>query len=325
MPARRVTIRDVARAAGVSTTTVSDALAGRGRMAEETRQRVRRVARSTGYVASAAARNLRLGRSGSVGLYVPDRAVGFEYYVHLSRGAAEAALDHGFALTLVPAWDNPDQLRALHLDGLIVSDPALDDPTLQILRSLPVPMVTCERDPAPDAVPVGVVQSDHVTAMGQLLAHVRAAGARTIAVLAPGAETSFGQDIRKACRISDLDLALVDIPLAYAVDDITNAMRNVLADPPQAVIAVPDGAALTVLQHLHETGTRVPHDILLAAYVDGPSLQTCKPPITGVDIHPRITGASAVEALVQFIEGRTSTPICANVSAELMARASTLG
>lgn len=292
-------------------------------MTEATRRRVRTQAETIGYVASAAARNLRLGRSGSLGLYVPDRTVGFEYYVHLSRGAAEAALGHGFALTLIPAWDNPDQLRALHLDGVIVSDPSLDDPVMDTLRSMPVPMVTCERDLSPQAQAVGVVQSDHGVAMVELLEHLVGAGADRITVLTPGPETSFGQDIRHASTGLVHDCTLIDIPLAYAVRDIVKAMRSVLADLPDAVIAVPDGAALTVLQQLHQAGVRVPEGLLLAAYVDGPSLATCNPPITAVNIHPRRTGVAAVQALVDAIESPTSGPVPATVPAGLNVRAST--
>jgi DNA-binding LacI/PurR family transcriptional regulator len=325
MPPRRVTIRDVARAAGVSTTTVSEALSGRGRTAEETRERVRKVAEEIGYVASAAARSLRLGRSGALGLYVPDRTVGFEYYVHLSRGAAEAALGHGLALTLVPAWHDVEQLRALHIDGLIVSDPALDDPVMKMLRSLPVPMVTCEADLSPEAEPVGVVGADHVAAMRELLDHVHEAGAASIAVLAPGTETSFGQQVREACAAAPHDVRVVDIPLAYRPDDVTAGVDYALAGKPDALVVVPDGAAIVALNHLQGLGVRVPDDLLLAAYVDGPSLQIARPRVTAVDIDPRLTGEAAVNALVEVVVDGRRTRVETRVPARLRVRESTRG
>lgn len=324
MPPRRVTIRDVARAAGVSTATVSEALSGRGRTAEETRERVRKVAEEIGYVASAAARSLRLGRSGAIGLYVPDRAIGFEYYVHLSRGAAEEALGHGFALTLVPAWHEPERLRALHMDGLIVCDPALDDPVLRVLKSLPVPMVTCERDPSPGSQAVGMVGSDHMSAMASLLTHMGAAGAGSVAVLAPGLETNFGQQVRLACAESTLDVRVLDIPLAFRAEDVERATEQALTATPDALIAVPDGAVLVALPWLHAAGVRVPDDLLLASYVDGPSLQITRPAITAVDIDPRLTGASAVQALVEVVVGGGHGPIETEVPVRLCVRQSTV-
>ncbi|KAA1429227.1 LacI family DNA-binding transcriptional regulator [Nocardioides antri] len=323
MPARRVTIRDVARAAGVSTTTVSAALTGNGRVSPETRDRIMRVAEECGYVASAAARSLRLGRSGAIGLYVPDRTVGFEYYAHLSRGAAEAALAHGFALTLLPAWPDAAPLRTLHLDGLIVCDPALGDPVAEVLRSLPVPMVTCERDPEPGASPAGVVASDHVAGTTVLLDHLAGQGAASIAALVPGEETSFGQETRRACRESDHDVRMVEVPLAYDPDDIARALAEARADEPDAIMVVPDGGALVALHLLQAEGVRVPEDLLLASYVDALSLQVARPTVTAVDIDPRATGASAVNALVDLVVGEVSGPVLTSVPTHLRVREST--
>ncbi|WP_203336690.1 LacI family DNA-binding transcriptional regulator [Nocardioides limicola] len=319
---RRATIRDVAREAGVSTTTVSDALAGRGRLTEATRQRVRAAADAVGYVASAAARNLRLGRSGSLGLYLPDRTVGFEYYTHLARGAAEEALGHGYALTLIPAWHDAQQLAALHLDGLIVSDPDVNDPVLQILRSLPIPMVTCEQDLHPDAAPVGVVHSDHAAAMTELLAHLRAAGAHRIDVLAPEQTNFFGAEIRRACR-TDPEVRVIDVPLAYEMSQIRTAVDVSLGGSPDALVVVPDGAALGALQHLQRRGVSVPEDLPLASYVDGPSLAACAPSITAVDIDPRSAGAAAVQSLVGVVRDGAEYADPVQVSARLVVREST--
>lgn len=322
MESRRATIRDVARAAGVSTTTVSEALSGRGRTAPATRERVRRAAEEIGYVASAAARSLRLGRSGALGLYMPTRTIGYEYYVQISRGAAEAALGHGMALTLVPAWHDVEQLRALHIDGLIVADPALDDPVVDVLRGLPVPMVSIEPDLSPAASPVGVVGADHVSAMTLLLDHVREGGASSIAVLAPGEETSFGRQVLQACADAH-DVHIVEAPLAYQPDEIVRAVDAAMELRPDAVIVVPDGAAVLVLHHLQRRGLRVPDDLQLASYVDGPSLQIVHPSITALDIDPRLTGVAAVEALVASILDEAAASVRTEIPAVLQEREST--
>ena len=151
MSSRRATLHDVARAAGVSTTTASDALAGRGRVADRTRAHILEVASGLGYVASAVARGLRSGTAGVIGLFIPEETVGLDYYLQLMQGAAEAAIGEGLAITLVPPGIRREQMAALALDGLIVSDPSLTDPVMETVRGLPVPHVTLERDLAPDA------------------------------------------------------------------------------------------------------------------------------------------------------------------------------
>jgi DNA-binding LacI/PurR family transcriptional regulator len=321
--ARRTTIRDVARQAGVSTTTVSDALAGRGRLSEQTRADVRAAADAVGYVASTAARNLRLGRSGSLGLYLPDRTVGFEYYTLLARGAAEAALGHGYALTLVPAWNDARQLAALHLDGLIVSDPLLDDPVMATLRELPVPMMTVERDLSPESASVGMVHSEHAIAARTLLRHLHDAGADKVAVITPDPSSSFGVEIHRACDQSSGHIATVDIPLAYEPDEVRSAVMRLLGTTPQALVVAPAGAVHPALQQLQIAGLRVPDDILVASCVDGPSLATSRPAITAVDIDPGRAGAAAVEGLLQIVRGDVTSTKTVEVSATLRVREST--
>lgn len=100
----RAGIRDVAAAAGVSITTVSDALNGKGRLPEATRRHVREVADRLGYRPSAAARTLRTGRSGLIGLTVttygeePFTFTEFAYFAEMARAATSAALARGYAL-----------------------------------------------------------------------------------------------------------------------------------------------------------------------------------------------------------------------------------
>lgn len=324
MASRRVNIRDVARAAGVSVTTVSAALTGNGRVSDETREKVRKAAEELAYVGSAAARSLRSGRSGVVGIHVPDRAVGFEYYVHLSRGAAEAALERGFALTLVPSWSDPEPLQHLHLDGLIVCDPATGNAMNAVLRSLSLPMVTCELDPEPGATPVGVVHSDHVAGMNSLLDHLAGQGARTIAALVPGEETSFGQQTQRACRDSEHDVRIIEVPLAYALDDIRSGLDEARSIEPDGLVVVPDGAGLIALQLLAADGVQVPDDLLLAAYVDELSLQVAPPTVTAVDIDPRLTGASAAGMLIDAILGESQGFVEIEIPAPLRIRGSSV-
>lgn len=97
----RAGIRDVAAAAGVSITTVSDALNGKGRLPDATRRHVREVAERLGYRPSAAARTLRTGKSGLIGLTVttygdePFTFTEFAYFAEMARAATSAALARG--------------------------------------------------------------------------------------------------------------------------------------------------------------------------------------------------------------------------------------
>src|SRR6266852_3153340 len=98
---RRVTLRDVARAADVSIGTASQALNGGGRMRPATRTAIVDAAARLGYSANPAARHLRGGRIGAIGVYLPENSTGLDYYMNFAFGAVEAARAHKFAITLV--------------------------------------------------------------------------------------------------------------------------------------------------------------------------------------------------------------------------------
>jgi DNA-binding LacI/PurR family transcriptional regulator len=323
-----VSIRDVARAAGVSTTTVSDALSGRGRLPQSTRDRVATVAADLGYRANPNARWLRSGRTGAVGLYVPDRTLGLEYYMHLALGAADEAFTHGLALTLVPTWRGATP-PALHLDGVVVSDPVRGDPMLGRLASLGVPVVTCERDVTPNASTAARAQGDHLRGTTELLDHLADQGARRIAVLSPGDETSFGADIRAAyrtwCTEHDVPELLYDVPFATTAPEVTAAATAALeADPrPDALVAVPDGSLAPTLQAVLAAGLAVPRDLLLASYVDSSPLASMPVPITAVDLAPRQMGHQATRLLADLVEGRSTPGQVVDVPVRLVVREST--
>jgi DNA-binding LacI/PurR family transcriptional regulator len=323
----RVSIRDVAKAAGVSTTTVSDALSGRGRLPQTTRDRVAKVAAELGYTANPNARWLRSGRTGAVGLYVPDRTVGLEYYMHLALGAADEAFTHGLALTLVPAWRG-QRPPPLHLDGVVVSDPVQGDPMLARISALGVPVVTCERDMTPGASHAARAQGDHHAGTRLLLDHLAEQGARRIAVLSPGDDTSFGADIRSAhrdwCSERGLEHLLYDVPFAASADDVSGAVAQLVATGvPDAVVAVPDGSLTPALQALHAAGLRVPDDLLLASYVDSIALGSLPVPVTAVDLFPRQMGHEAARLLADLVEGRSEPGQVVDVPVRLVVRQST--
>jgi DNA-binding LacI/PurR family transcriptional regulator len=326
---RKVTIRDVAAAAGVSTTTVSDSLTGRGRLPEATRVRVARIADELGYVANPGAQNLRRGRTGTIALYFPQRVFGMQYYMDLAIGAAEEALAHDLALTLVPASHGRLGAVRLHIDGAVVADPMLGDPMLQHLSKLPIPLVTCERDLTPGAQHAGRIESDHRTAMRSLLDHLRHQGARAVALVCPREETSFAHDLRRTyldwCRDQDQAPRVSDVPFASQREDITNAVQELLRDGAavDAIVSVPDGGATSAMQAAQQAGRRIPDDLLIASYVDSPELHGLLVPVTAVDLSPREMGRQAARLLADLFEQKAEPGTVRTLPTKFQIRAST--
>ncbi|GAA4971790.1 LacI family DNA-binding transcriptional regulator [Kineococcus glutinatus] len=300
------TLRDVARAAGVSTTTASDALAGRGRITAATRERIAAAARDLGYLPNLAARNLRRGRTGAIGLRVPERTAGLTYYMELAIGAAERAHAEDAALTLLPTGSPPRP--GLHVDGVVVADPALGDPGVAALAAAGLPVVTCERDLTPGAAHAGTVESDHAATAVRLLDHLAARGARRTAVLAPGTETAYGHDLRAAherwCAERSVPPLVRDVGLASDPVVVAGAVAELLgsAEPPDALLVVPDGSATPALEAVRARGLHPPGDLLFAAYADGPVLRALQ--VTAVDLAAREMGRRLAGLLLDVLAGR---------------------
>jgi len=99
---RPATLTDVARIAGVSTATASNALRGRGRMSAETKERVLQTADELGYAVNVSARNLRTARTGAIGVHLPGNKSRLAYYMDFCFGVADAAETRDTMVVLIP-------------------------------------------------------------------------------------------------------------------------------------------------------------------------------------------------------------------------------
>jgi DNA-binding LacI/PurR family transcriptional regulator len=332
---RRVGIKDVADAAGVSITTVSHALSGKGRLPDATRERVQAIARELGYSPHPSARSLASGRTGMVAIVVSapgDEPIPFtdiSYYVDLINAATRASVERGSALVIAPTGADHEIWARIPLDGVIVVDPADGDETIGLLRDRRIPMVFVGRDRhgTPDDV---VVQNDRGAATRSVLAHLEAAGADTVGILTLRSFESFTEECLGAylawCGERGAD------PVAHVADaDPTAdpaALREVAcaflerADRPQAVFCLYERLAIELLAVARETGTSVPEDLLVATIDEIGMAPVADPPLTTLGISQDALGARAAELLIDLLEGEEAAPTL-DVPTHLIVRRST--
>lgn len=309
----RVTIKDIARVAGVSVTTVSDALSGNGRLTADTRLRVRGIADDLGYRPSAAARSLVGARTGLLLMSVSASGTeasslwNIDFFANLMTAAAIRSAERGFALALSPASAPPN----LSYDGAIVVDPtAAHDGLLAQAARDGSPLVTVGRTPAGHPW----VDNDYPTLVPAILDHFRAAGARRPALLAGDPATSYVRDtVEQYTRWCEAHRCATRI--AYVDDGITEesgraAARRLLSRRTRsdAVLATLDRLALGVTAAVEELGLSVPDDVLVAALGDSATIEHSKVPITAVDLMPQQIGAAAVDSLIARITGGGKVP-----------------
>ncbi|TMM22078.1 MAG: LacI family transcriptional regulator [Actinobacteria bacterium] len=149
----RISIKDVAREADVSVTTVSHALNDKGRLNPDTRQRVRDVAKRLGYKPNPAARSLVSGKTGLIAVIpsLPKQTrVSFSdlgYFTELIGAATDVAVSRDRALVIAPPHSSDLVWDRVPLDGVIVIDPFVGDTALPVLRERGIPFVTVSADP----------------------------------------------------------------------------------------------------------------------------------------------------------------------------------
>ncbi|MEV6473573.1 LacI family DNA-binding transcriptional regulator [Streptomyces sp. NPDC051657] len=263
MTSRTVTLLDVARAAGVSKSTVSDALQGSGRVAEATRDRVRAVAEELGYRPNSAARRLRRASTGAVGLHLPATATRLDYYMNLAFGAVERAQEDGLDMVLLAPSGAAGGRIGSRVDGLLVIDPEAGDSAVPGLLDAGVPVVTGERYLGPASGPSGAVACDNAASLTALLDHVTERGARRPALLAPSGSSAWATALRATAgswgRAHGVTVTLRTVPFAATPAEAEAATRDLLAADPavDAVICAPDGSAPGVLRAAAALGRKV--------------------------------------------------------------------
>ena len=337
MPERIPNIYDVARQTGVSIATVSHAFSGRGRVSPATRQRILAVAEEIGYTANPHAQNLVSGRSWTLAIQIapfnrrdrgrmmlPDAA----YFMELLNGAASAAAERDYALTLVPSDLSPSRGQGLAIDGAVIVDPAGGEALAAALTERKLPVVTTGR-PTRGAVEFPWVDNDHADTTVRVLGHFAEMGYSRPALVATTPTRSYVADIVDAYRRWSLDAGLqpriVELSEPPSENAAMRAARRLLrgADPPDAIYATYDRLALGVLRAARSLDIAVPNELGLASAVDGELLTRVSPAISGVANNARSIGRIAVDLLVGLIGGGEREWSGVVVTIRLIPRAST--
>lgn len=320
---RPATIGDVARLAGVATSTVSRALTVPGRVSEATRQRVVAAANELSYVPSSQARSLVSGTTRTVALLVPDIANPF--YFGLIRGAQRQLRAAGYAQLLVDTEESAEieaetiDLMRKSADGVILAASRLDERQLASLAQRQ-PIVTVNRD-----VPgVPSVILDTPDGARQALLHLRSLGHRRIVYVGGPADSWSNarrwQALQATAAELDIDLRRSGPWMPHADAGATAA--DAVVGEATACIVFNDVLAIGMLRRLRERGVRVPEDLSIVGCDDVFGADFCEPPLTTVAAPIEEAGRVAVTMLLDRIAGTGSGRTRAILPTYLRARRS---
>ena len=278
------TIQDVARAAGVSTATVSRVLTGARPVRRESSAAVLSAVAQLGYRPNQLGRALRKRRSKAVGMIVPR--VDNPFFPSLVQSSEDYLQSKGYALLLCASNDDPaveasraEMLVDRQVDGLLISPchRALSTPAIERAASH-VPVVEFDRGTDDYAGDFVAVDDEH--GIGQLVAHLRGTGRTKIAFV--GGEVASWSGALRAEFFSDLEPDAMSrkrmLLGRFSESWGRSAGRRLLSSRhrPDAIVCANDLIAIGVVFAAHELGARIPDDVAVTGYDDidvGPNLQ----------------------------------------------------
>lgn len=308
---KRVTIREVAQATGLSPAAVSYALRGI-QTSEETQERVREAAERLGYEVHPIARALASGKSGMVGLLCGSLEDLWQQSLAVGIGRALLARDR-YALILDAAGDPAKevllarQLADQRVDGLIVQslDPAADH-WAELTETLPVVSIG---DSLRGAQACGEVVFDNRRGVTLVLEHLRELGHRRIAVLTPTQDSTPDRpsDVYVQAEAARLGLEALVLSSGHSLPEATDAAIAVLTGPhrPTAIFCLGDSIAYGVYAATRELGLAVPGDLSVAGYDSLPMSSVLSPPLTTVDWDIEGIVQASVRLIVSAIDGKS--------------------
>jgi LacI family transcriptional regulator len=332
----QVTLKQVAKAAGVHFSTVSRALnpATRDRVTPAVATRVLEVANKLGYRANGIASSLRTRRSRVVGFVVPD--IGSLLFPPILEGIEHTLLEQGYMTIIGNTANDPERHRNVlarmierQVDGLILATATLRDRTVEEWVERRAPLVLINRTDTSGRAPA--VINDDVRGIGLAVAHLAGLGHRRIGHIAgpqhlsTGAQRLRGFETGMAEHNITVAPARVVIAASFRRDTGRTACEQLLDHNSDltAIVAANDLLALGCYDALKARGLNCPRDISVTGYNDTPLVDLVMPPLTTIRISQRDMGIEAARLLLKRMEQMESAPGDVLMRPELVVRQST--
>jgi LacI family transcriptional regulator len=311
-------LKDIAAALGVSTATVSNVLTGKGRVSPELAAVILREAEQRGYAPGGPGRALRTGRSGVIGLVLPD--LSNPLFPRMAQALERASAAAGYGMLIADSHgdasaqhDAVARLLNRGADGLII----VPRRGAQLVKPK-IPLVIIDTPSAPD----NAASADHHQGGALIVAHLAALGHRQMIFLGESHASGVQRD-----RIGGMCAALPAGCKAVTIWLDHHGTADVIAAAKQGATAIAttsDLIALKLLAALDEAGISVPQQMAISGFDDLIFAEVMRPALTTIVADPFAIAGHAISSLIAGIEGKPMPPAIA-VPMTLIPRTSTTG
>jgi len=323
-----LTIRDVAKEAGVSTATVSNVLNKTGKVGRRTQLRVLATVKRLGYVANAHARNLASRDSRTLGIIVSD--IENPFFPEVIKSFEIRARQLGYDVILSDTNYDPRRTREVaermmehNVRGVAVMTSEI---SLRLIHELAARKIAVTfLDLAPPRMYMSNIRIDYVSGVERIVEHLHACGHRRIAFVAGRQGLKSNLVRQKAYEKAMQRLGLLPGPILSGDLRFEGGLAAGLAiakllPRPTAVVAVNDLTAVGVIKALTQSGCRVPQDISVTGFDNIRLSEYSNPSITTVDVHRDTLGQMAANALHELSSATDPTGKEYHISVELILR-----
>ena len=321
----RVSIKDIAKTANVSHSTVSRALSDSPLISTETKARIQRLAREMGYTPDAIARSLVTQQTRTVGVVVTT--ITDPWVAEVVQGIEDSAHDNGYSVILASGASEPERelaavemLRSKRVDGLIVTSSRVGALYLEHLERLGAPVVLVNNHNEQSGRYTFSVSVDNQHGGYLATSHLIELGHRRIAYVSGPADHSDDSD-----RLAGYRQALDENGLAFdpalvisgngRLDGGERALRMLISRdvPPTAVFCYNDMTAIGLLSAAWQQGLSVPGDLAMAGFDDIPFARYVQPPLTTIAQPQRDMGRQAMGMALALMNADDSAPSLSDV------------
>jgi len=333
-----ITIKDIAKQAGVSHSTVSRALRGSPLISKGTSERVRKIAAEMGYSPSVAARSLKTNRSQALGVIVSN--IDDPFFSEILQGIEEVAQTKRYSLFMAASQRDPERERiivqAMHerrVDGVIIcSTPFSTEQNRQFLK-YEIPIVVINNQAAEDYR--YSIYHDDVDGSRQITSHLIKLGHEKIAFLGNALSGRTTLD-RLSGFQQELKGSGITIPETY-IHQVSggkpqNGLRGLeyfldMSDRPTALVCFNDLMAIGVLKGLHQADIKVPEMLSVTGFDNIEFSAYTNPPLTTFDQPKRFIGAEAARLVLGMLDNssdkKPTSPTIHTLKGKLLIRKST--
>lgn len=335
------TIKDVAKKAGVSPSTVSRVIKGNQRISEATISKVKKVMEELNYFPNTAARTLITNQTYKIGLVLKGSEEPIRlnpFYINVLLGISEECNQHGYG-TQTTVSNNMDDLKEevfkmikqRMVDAFILLYSKNDDPIKQMLMEENMPFIVIGKPTSDSDYKFTHIDNNNVLASENLTQHVINQGVDEILFITEKGNFEVSKD-----RVKGFEKIVSQHNINYQIIETNSERESILSflqgqqarlkDPniKQAIISLDAMLHLAILSVLYELNIEIPNDILTATFNDSYLTEIASPPQTCIDIKPRLLGQQAGNAILKILNKREQNVIeLVIIDTELVIRKST--